>query len=99
MSNGSDQTLDESINSIQQRQLAEVARRDSEIGARVEQRVRALYGVSASMEGYHFRDSFAKESQASFQIDWVHQPRLRAIRFVYRHLPKSIRYVIKKFAR
>ena len=99
MSNGYNRSLDEPDNSFRERQLAELARRDGEIGARVEQRVREMYGASSSMEGYHFRDSFDKESQASFQIDWVHQPRLRPIRFVYRHLPKSIRYVIKKFAR
>lgn len=99
MSYGENKPLDVSAASVQQRQLSELARRDKEIGARVEQRVRDIYGISTSMEGYHFRDSFAKETQASFQIDWVHQPRLRPIRFAYRHLPKSIRYVIKKIAR
>jgi hypothetical protein len=28
----------------------------------------------------------------------VHQPWLRPIRFAYRHLPKSVRYLVKKAA-
>ena len=99
MSDGEYRPLDGSVESQRERALSELAICDAEIGAHVEQRVRDIYGVSTSMEGYHFRDSFAKESQASFQIDWVHQPWLRPIRFSYRHLPKSIRYLIKKLAR
>jgi len=99
MSNGEFRPLDSSVVAQRERALSELARRDAEIGAHAEQRVRDIYGVSTSMDGYHFRDSFAKESQASFQIDWVHQPWLRPIRFTYRHLPKSFRYLIKKLAR
>ncbi len=99
MSNGEFRPDDGSFISQCERALLELARRDAEIGALAEQRVRAIYGVSTSMDGYHFRDSFAKESQASYQIDWVHQPWLRPIRFAYRHLPKSIRFLVKKMAR
>lgn len=99
MSNGESLPVDAAVISQRERALSELANRDAEIGARVEQRVRNIYGISTSMEGYHFRDSFAKESQASFQIDWVHQPWLRPIRFTYRHLPKSFRFLIKKLAR
>ena len=99
MSNGEFRPVDNSTNTQREQALSELTRRDAEIGARVEQRVRAIYGLSTSMDGYHFRDSFAKESQASFQIDWVHQPWLRPFRFTYRHLPKSIRFLVKKLAR
>lgn len=99
MSNGEIRPVDGSSDLQLEQALAELARRDTEIGARAEQRVIATYGLSTSMDGYHFRDSFAKESQASFQIDWVHQPWLRPIRFTYRHLPKSIRFMIRKIAR
>lgn len=99
MSNGEFRPDDGSNFSQREQTLSKLARRDAEIGARAEQRVRAIYGLSTSMDGYHFRDSFAKESQASYQIDWVHQPWLRPIRFTYRHLPKSIRFLIKKMAR
>jgi hypothetical protein len=99
MSNGEFRPVDDSVVAQREKALSELAGRDAEIGARAEQRVRDIYGRSTSMDGYHFRDSFAKESQASFQIDWVHQPWLRPIRFTYRHLPKSLRYLIKKLAR
>lgn len=99
MSSGESQPVDTAVLAQRQRALSELADRDAEIGARVEQRVRDIYGISTSMEGYHFRDSFAKEAQASYQIDWVHQPWLRPFRFAYRHMPKAIRYIIKKMAR
>jgi hypothetical protein len=99
MPNGESPPVDATVISRREQALAELAARDAEIGARVEQRVRDIYGISTSMEGYRFRDSFVKESQASFQIDWVHQPWLRPIRFTYRHLPKSFRFLIKKLAR
>lgn len=99
MSIGEYRPVDAAVIAQHERALSELASRDAEIGARVEQRVRDIYGISTSMDGYHFRDSFAKESQASFQIDWVHQPWLRPIRFTYRHLPKSFRFLIKKLAR
>jgi len=79
-------------------QLAQLAQRDAEIGAIAEARVLKIYGPATSMDGYHFRDSFAKSAQASQQIDWVHQPWLRPIRFAYRHMPKSLRYMLKKLA-
>jgi len=99
MSNGETPLVGAAVNAKRERALLELTNRDAEIGARVEQRVRDIYGISTSMEGYHFRDSFAKESQASYQIDWVHQDWLRPIRFTYRHLPKSLRFLIKKLAR
>ncbi len=99
MPNGESRPVDAAVIARRERALSELANRDAEIGARVEQHVRDIYGTSTSMENYHFRDSFAKESQASFQIDWVHQPWLRPIRFTYRHLPKPFRFLIKKLAR
>ncbi|MEK7293134.1 MAG: hypothetical protein AAB088_06795 [Actinomycetota bacterium] len=99
MPNGESPPVDTAIIAKRERELSALIKRDAEIGARVEKRVRDIYGISTSMDGYHFRDSFAKESQASHQIDWVHQPWLRPIRFTYRHLPKSIRFLIKKLAR
>ena len=99
MPSGEAPLIDAAVIAERERALSELAARDAEIGARVEQHVRNIYGTSTSMEGYHFRDSFAKESQASYQIDWVHQHWLRPIRFTYRHLPKSLRFLIKKLAR
>lgn len=81
-----------------ERRSAALHERDAEIGRRVEARVAQRYGEGASIEHYRFDDSFARAEQASQKIDWVHQDNLRAIRFVYRHLPRSLRYVIKKFA-
>jgi hypothetical protein len=81
-----------------QRRSAVLQERDAEIGRRVEARVAQRYGEGASIEHYRFDDSFARTEQASQKIDWVHQDNLRAVRFVYRHLPRSLRYVIKKFA-
>ncbi|MEO5975448.1 MAG: hypothetical protein ABIQ38_09655 [Ilumatobacteraceae bacterium] len=99
MSNGRIRPVDGSANFERDRALADLARRDAEIGMRAEKRVRDIYGLPTSMDEYHFHHSFAKESQASFQIDWVHQPWLRPFRFTYRHLPKSVRFLIKKLAR
>lgn len=99
MPNRASQTDDAAVVAQRERALTELANRDAAIGTQVEQRVRNIYGISTSMDGYHFRDSFDKEAQASFQIDWVHQPWLRPVRFAYRHLPKSIRFVVKKLAR
>ncbi len=79
--------------------LAQLAQRDADIGVIAEARVLSIYGPATSMDGYHFRDSFAKSAQASQQIDWVHQPWLRPIRFAYRHMPKWLRYIVKKLAR
>ena len=79
--------------------LTQLAQRDAEIGAIVEARVLEIFGPATSMDGYHFRDSFDKSAQASQQIDWVHQPWLRPIRFAYRHMPKWLRYVLKKLAK
>jgi hypothetical protein len=80
------------------RRSAVLHERDAEIGRRVEARVARRYGEGASIEHYRFDDSIARTEQASQKIDWVHQDNLRAVRFVYRHLPRSLRYVIKKFA-
>jgi hypothetical protein len=78
--------------------LDELRLRDAEFGARAEMRVRAKYGESTSMDGYHFSQSFARDAQASQQIDWVHQPWLRPLRFAYRHTPRWIRFAVKKVA-
>jgi hypothetical protein len=78
------------------RYLTELARRDAEIGARAEARVAATYGAGATLEGYRFDDSHVKVEQATQRIDWVHQDRWRAARFVYRHMPRSLRYGLKR---
>lgn len=78
--------------------LEELRLRDAEFGARAEMRVRAKYGERTSMDGYHFSQSFARDAQASQQIDWVHQPWLRPLRFAYRHTPRWIRFAVKKVA-
>ncbi len=80
-----------------ERRTAALHARDGEIGRRVETRVMSIYGESGSMEHYRFDDSFARDEQASQKIDWVHQDHLRVVRFVYRHLPRPLRFVIKKF--
>ena len=78
--------------------LEELVARDAEFGARAELRVASKYGKDASMEDYHFSKSFARESQASQQIDWVHQGWLRPVRFAYRHAPRWVRFAVKKAA-
>ena len=80
--------------------LRQLESRDAELGARAEARVRACYGstVDTAMSGYDFEHSYARDAQATSRIDWVHQPWLRPIRFAYRHLPKSVRYILKKAA-
>lgn len=78
--------------------LEELAARDAEFGKRAEQRVIAKYGSEVSMEDYQFSKSFARESQASQQVDWVHQGWMRPIRFAYRHTPRWIRFAVKKVA-
>jgi hypothetical protein len=49
------------------------------------------------VEHYRFDDSFDRDEQATHKIDWVHQDNLRAVRFLYRHLPRPVRFIIKKF--
>jgi hypothetical protein len=78
--------------------LEELVARDAEFGARAELRVAAKYGKDASMEVYHFSKSFARESQASQQIDWVHRGWLRPVRFAYRHATRWVRFAVKKAA-
>lgn len=79
-----------------ERYLADLARKDAEIGARVEARVAAKYGSDGSLEGYRFDDSYSKQDQATHRVDWVHEDRYRAARFVYRHLPRPVRFGLKK---
>ena len=73
--------------------------RDSEIGERAKSRITKIYGPTAtsSLGTYDFSDSFAKRDQVSRRGDWVHRNWLRPIRFFYRHIPKPIRFAIKKF--
>ena len=99
MANGAIEEVDAAEASRRELALTQLAQRDAEIGAIVEARVLKIYGPATSMDGYHFRDSFAKSAQVSHQIDWVHQPWLRPIRFAYRHMPKWLRYVLKKLAK
>ena len=72
--------------------------RDSEIGERAKLRVAKIYGPTAtsSLGTYDFSDSFAKHDQVSRRGDWVHRKWLRPVRFFYRHIPKPIRFTIKK---
>ena len=80
--------------------LRQLEARDAELGAQAEARVRAQYGSStdAAMSGYDFEHSYSRDTQATSRIDWVHQPWLRPIRFAYSHLPKSVRYLVKRAA-
>ena len=82
-----------------QHQLDLLIARDSEIGERAKLRVAKIYGPTAtsSIGTYDFSDSFAKRDQVSRRGDWVHHNWLRPIRFFYRHIPKPIRFTIKKF--
>lgn len=82
-----------------ERRAAALHARDAEIGRRVEARVAERYGAGASLEDYRFDDSFARDEQASQRIDWVHQDHLRGVRFIYRHLPRPLRFLIKKVVR
>ena len=81
-----------------QHQLDLLIARDSEIGERAKLRVAKIYGPTAtsSIGTYDFSDSFAKRDQVSRRGDWVHRNWLRPIRFLYRHIPKPIRFTIKK---
>ena len=82
-----------------QHQLDLLIARDSEIGERAKLRVAKIYGPTAtsSIGTYDFSDSFANPDQVSRRGDWVHRNWLRPIRFFYRHIPKPIRFTIKKF--
>ena len=86
---------------IARRELAleQLVQKDAALGAIAETRVTNKYGTSSSMDGYDFSDSFDKAEQATRSIDWVHQPWLRPIRFVYRNSPKSLRFIVKRLAR
>ena len=81
-----------------QHQLDLLIARDSEIGERAKLRVAKIYGPTAtsSIGTYDFSDSFAKRDQVSRRGDWVHRNWLRPIRFLYRHIPKPIRFAIRK---
>ena len=80
------------------RALDQLIARDSEVGERAKSRVANIYGPTAtsSLGTYDFSDSFAKRDQVSRRGDWVHRNWLRPIRFFYRHVPKPIRFAIKK---
>lgn len=82
----------------QERLLQGLVDRDAELGRLATERVIKKYGPTSSVDGYDFADSFAKADQASRSIDWVHQAWLRPVRFVYRHTPNSIRFLVKKVA-
>ena len=79
------------------RRTVELHARDEALGRKVEARVTGIYGASGSVEHYRFDDSFDRDEQATHKIDWVHQDNLRAVRFLYRHLPRPVRFIIKKF--
>ena len=79
--------------------IQQLIQKDAELGAIAQSRVTAKYGTSSSLDGYDFSDSFDKSEQATRSIDWVHQPWLRPIRFVYRNSPKSLRFIVKRLAR
>lgn len=81
-----------------QRALDQLVQRDIEVGKRAQARVANIYGATAtsSLGTYDFSDSFAKHDQVTRRGDWVHRTWLRPIRFFYRHIPKPIRFAIKK---
>ena len=89
---------DAAVLARRQHQLDLLIARDSEIGERAKLRVAKIYGPTAtsSIGTYDFSDSFAKRDQVSRRGDWVHRNWLRPIRFFYRHIPKPIRFTIKK---
>jgi hypothetical protein len=78
--------------------LNQLIARDNEMGEQAKSRVANIYGPDAtsSLGTYDFSDSFAKRDQVSRRGDWVHRNWLRPIRFFYRHIPKPIRFAIKK---
>ena len=92
------QPVDDAEAARRQRSLDQLIARDSEIGERAKLRVAKIYGPTAtsSLGTYDFSDSFAKRDQVSRRGDWVHRNWLRPIRFFYRHIPKPIRFAIKK---
>jgi len=81
------------------RALADLEARDAEIGARVEARVRATYGDDSSVESYDFAHSSERNDQITQRTDWVHQGWLRPARFLYRHLPKPLKYAARRLSR
>lgn len=89
-------TVDPNELERRRRALDDLVARDAEIGRRAEARVAAKYGTEGSMDEYRFADSFLRDDQATQKLDWVHQGNLRPVRFVYRHLPKPVRYLIKQ---
>ena len=92
------QPVDDAEAARRQRSLDQLIARDSEIGERAKLRVAKIYGPTAtsSLGTYDFSDSFAKRDQVSRRGDWVHRNWLRPVRFFYRHVPKPIRFAIKK---
>ena len=91
--------VDAAEQSRRQHALDLLIARDGEIGERAKVRVASIYGPTStsSLGTYDFSDSFAKRDQVSRRGDWVHRNWLRPIRFFYRHIPKPIRFAIKKF--
>ena len=81
-----------------QRALDQLVKRDIEVGDQAQARIASIYGptASSSLGTYDFSDSFAKRDQVSRRGDWVHRNWLRPVRFVYRNIPKPIRFGIKK---
>lgn len=98
MNSSASQQIDAAELDRRQRALDELVQRDIEVGSRAQARVASIYGptASSSLGTYDFSDSFAKSDQVSRRGDWVHRSWLRPIRFFYRHIPKPIRFAIKK---
>lgn len=98
MNSSASQQIDAAEQDRRQRALDELVQRDIEVGSRAQVRVASIYGpaASSSLGTYDFSDSFAKRDQVSRRGDWVHRNWLRPIRFFYRHIPKPIRFAIKK---
>ncbi len=96
--NSAPQPVDGAEAARRQRSLDQLIARDSEIGERAKLRVAKIYGPTAtsSLGTYDFSDSFAKRDQVSRRVDWVHSNWLRPIRFLYRHIPKPIRFALMK---
>jgi hypothetical protein len=98
MSGSASEQIDTAELDRRQRALDQLVHRDIEVGNRAQARIASTYGptASSSLGTYDFSDSFAKRDQVSRRGDWVHRNWLRPVRFFYRHIPKPIRFGIKK---
>ena len=78
---------------VVQQKIDGLVARDAEIAklaeSREQQRQLALYGVVRQYE-------FPPNTTQVHVTNWVHQPWLKPIRFVFRNIPRPLRRLIKK---